>query len=310
MTPKPVKVAVVAQTAAISNLLAEFIKAPHSATVLNYQQAIQAIESDRFDFDACVLGVDEHSSGSLLESLDTIQVSVLVMDQLMPLQGSSAHRQWLKASATKIGQFIGRLCYQNDVAENAEKVVIIGASMGGPDSIRAFFSELRPTDGVAFVYAQHIASQFHTVLEQMVQNSSSYEAIVIDTGMQIKAGNVYIVPADVETSLGEDGRFTVDETTWRGDYAPSIDQIIMTVARHYKDRSVALIFSGMGDDAVKGARYMIEMGYDVLAETAESCQADSMPEAVAEVSNRVIRATPKQMAYHVLQFSKNKASMR
>jgi len=67
---------------------------------------------------------------------------------------------------------------------------------------------------------------------------------------------------------------------WSAPYSPCIDDVIKSVSRAYGSLSGVIIFSGMGEDGLNGAKRMREQGGMVWAQSPQTCANYSMPEAV------------------------------
>lgn len=303
MNPRSLQVALVVQTRAAAATISAWIAMPHAVAVLTLAQASQQVADDSSRYDAWIIGLPDDQATRLMHDLDTNVTRVLVIDALLPLLGTDDYDRWAKRNHEQVLRFLGRLSAFDPSVNAANKVVLLGASMGGPDSIREFLKGLDPVAGVAYVYAQHIGSEFEDVLEQLVVSSCSLQCCIAADGMKIGENRLYIVPTNLDTTITSDGYFVVNNRPWIGEYAPSIDRMMIAVARAYKEHSMALIFSGMGQDGAQGARFMIEMGYEVIAQSADGCQADSMPQAVSSVSDLVKQATPIEMTGYVGRFA-------
>ncbi|HEY9135921.1 MAG TPA: chemotaxis protein CheB, partial [Pseudomonadales bacterium] len=77
----------------------------------------------------------------------------------------------------------------------------------------------------------------------------------------------------------------------------SIDQVIGAVAERWKDKSGAIIFSGMGEDGTKTVLDMHEQGGIILAQDQKSCVNSCMPDAIRRTGCVTYNGSPQQLAY-------------
>lgn len=186
----------------------------------------------------------------------------------------------------------------------ARKLWVLAASAGGPEAVIEFLSALgehekQPND-LAFIYAQHIDDTALDNLIRALQRNTSYAVKRCQAGALISAGDIYVVSPDAEIELSESKSLSVTGDAWKGDYAPSISQVIAKVSRIYKHCSGALIFSGMGDDGANAVKLMKVMGGEVYTQSLDTCAVDAMPKNVQETGCADFVGSPKEMAAKLL----------
>jgi two-component system chemotaxis response regulator CheB len=81
-------------------------------------------------------------------------------------------------------------------------------------------------------------------------------------------------------SLGKELRVKVTTPAMSDRYVPSADRLFQSVASVAGAQSIAVILTGMGDDAVEGARAIRDAGGRVIAESKETAVVYGMPGAV------------------------------
>ena len=63
---------------------------------------------------------------------------------------------------------------------------------------------------------------------------------------------------------------------------PSFDTLLESLAVIYRDRLLAAVMTGMGQDGLVGCRAVKAAGGSVIAQAAEGCTVYGMPKVVAE----------------------------
>jgi chemosensory pili system protein ChpB (putative protein-glutamate methylesterase) len=71
-------------------------------------------------------------------------------------------------------------------------------------------------------------------------------------------------------------------SSWRGHYAPSIDQLANRLAQLYREDCGAIIFTGMGDDGARGCSAIKEYAGQVWVQDPLECTVPAMPQAVIQ----------------------------
>ncbi len=149
------------------------------------------------------------------------------------------------------------------------------------------------------MYAQHIESKHNRNLANTITRESDYHSKVAIHGDTLCADTVTIVPVDKELDVLSDGTLIIRSQAWGGQYTPSIDQVVATVAERFGPRSGVIYFSGMGDDGVMGARLMSRRAGQIWIQSLSSCVSDSMPKAINLTGRVTTTGSPEQLATHL-----------
>lgn len=221
-----------------------------------------------------------------LEMLDS-QQALEALD-LPPQSGSEPPQlsQWVKAA---------------EPGSPAEQIWILGASLGGPAAIKEFLDQLPGGLPVGLVYAQHIDAHFSGVLARVLGRHAHYELVEAREGEPVRCGQVTMVPVDRELILDDLGLIRFKDNAWPGPYGPSIDQVMLNLADHYRTRCHAILFSGMGNDGAIAAPLLHAYGSRVWVQSSASCANSSMPESVAETGCVSFVGTPSQLARQLIK---------
>jgi len=65
-------------------------------------------------------------------------------------------------------------------------------------------------------------------------------------------------------------------------HRPSVDVLFQSAAEVYRDKTLGVVMTGMGDDGKQGAAWIKSQGGTILTEAEDSCVIYGMPRAVAE----------------------------
>ncbi|WP_404365866.1 chemotaxis protein CheB [Marinobacter sp.] len=185
--------------------------------------------------------------------------------------------------------------------EPADRVWVLGASLGGPAAVKAFLDHLPAGLPTGFVYAQHIDGNFTDVLTRVLGRHAHYRLVRARAGMRICHGEVVLLPVDHEWTLEPDGTLVEKSTPWPGPYGPSIDQVLLNVSDHYQGRCHAILFSGMGNDGAIAAPVLRGRGSRIWVQNSDSCGNSSMPDSVAETGCTNFTGNPLQLARELVK---------
>jgi chemosensory pili system protein ChpB (putative protein-glutamate methylesterase) len=208
----------------------------------------------------------------------------------LPVHEPAERSPQLRMVATREQHGVGR----------AQRVWVLGASIGGPQAVKQFLNALPPTLPVAFVLVQHIAANFVGLLAEQLNRDSHFEVRCATEGQVLCHSQVVVVPVDQRLVVNHQGELEL-HPTGRSTYSPSIDLAMQDIAERYGADAGAILFSGMGDDGVRGAREIIKSGGVVWAQAADSCVISTMTDHVRHAGLVSVNGTPQELAERLVQ---------
>ena len=161
----------------------------------------------------------------------------------------------------------------------AVDLIVIGASTGGPPALQHVFQAL-PLLPLPIVVAQHMPPTFTRFFAERVNRLTQYHVKEAESGEVLKAGTVYIAPGGEQTEIVRDGeQFRVRVSPRRADdlHAPSVNLLFESAAESARERLLAVVLTGMGDDGARGIRRIRDYGGRTVAESAQSAIIFGMP---------------------------------
>ncbi len=179
---------------------------------------------------------------------------------------------------------------------NIPRVLVLGASIGGPDALRIFLAGLPAGFPALFVLAQHLESGFFDRLAQQLQKVSKLPVRVATGAIRVAAGEVLVVPSGERVVVAPDGAVHLEPYAEAPHYRPCIDDVMRDVADRFGTRATAIIFSGMAGDAVEGAVYLTSKGGEVWAQDPASCVVSSMVDGAQARGVVEFIGTPRELA--------------
>lgn len=149
-------------------------------------------------------------------------------------------------------------------------IIAIAASTGGPQAIHNVISQMPPLFPFPIVITQHIAEGFTQGMVDWLNMATPLAVKVAENGDVLKAGTVYVNPAEHTMRITEQGMIILGERDLHQVYHPSCNVMLNSVARAYRESAIALIMSGMGEDGVVGMQAIKAAGGITLAQDSES----------------------------------------
>jgi two-component system chemotaxis response regulator CheB/chemosensory pili system protein ChpB (putative protein-glutamate methylesterase) len=179
-------------------------------------------------------------------------------------------------------------------------VWVLGASVGGPESVREFLGELPRDYPALFLLAQHLGDEFVDMMAKQLSRATALTVRTPQHGERVAHGDIIIVPNGHRLQVDIMGVVLLERLTTEPAYRPSIDHVLEDIADRFGESAGAIIFSGMSDDAVAGSRRIAEKGGKVYAQTPESCVVSTMVEGVNDAGIVSFLGTPKELAEKLL----------
>ncbi len=187
------------------------------------------------------------------------------------------------------------------LANQLERVWVLGASAGGPAAVKLFLDSLPRELPVAFVLAQHIDPKMLNALATSLVRHNWFRMRIGRPGEQLRYGDIIIAPCDAEIAFDEGGCVVQTGKPWEGPYAPSIDQVISNVSMRFGAGAGAILFSGMGNDGSIAAPHLKARGGTVWAQTAETCAVSSQPDSVRDTGCVGYSGSPEHLAQQLIE---------
>ncbi|WP_407931902.1 chemotaxis-specific protein-glutamate methyltransferase CheB [Geomesophilobacter sediminis] len=159
-------------------------------------------------------------------------------------------------------------------------VVAIGSSTGGPPALQDIFASFKQVPPFAMVISQHMPGGFTRTFADRLNRSSGFEVWEARDGDAVVPGRALIAPGGKNLTFVEaDGKVVaqVVDPTDKERYVPSVDVMFASAARIWKNRLLAVVLTGMGNDGAEGVVQAKRAGAQVLAESEESCVVFGMP---------------------------------
>lgn len=158
-------------------------------------------------------------------------------------------------------------------------LVAIGCSTGGPPALTHVFQSL-PRLPVPFVVAQHMPPTFTRLFAERVNKLAAFEVKEASDGEMLEPGTVYVAPGGQQSEvrrIAEGLQVRVFPAGPNDLYAPSVDRLFRTASDACRERMVAVIMTGMGDDGAEAMRLVRGRGGRTIAESSESAIIFGMP---------------------------------
>ena len=155
--------------------------------------------------------------------------------------------------------------------KNVEKIIGIGASTGGPRALQEIFMHLPSDFPSGIIVVQHMLKGFILGLVDWLNSCSHLEIKVAHDGDVIKSSTVLLAPDDYNITIDEDARIILSkDATGKMLHVPSIDAMMFSLAKSFKENAVGVLLTGMGRDGVEGVQAIKQSAGVTIAQDERS----------------------------------------
>lgn len=162
-------------------------------------------------------------------------------------------------------------------------IVAIGVSTGGPAALSKLIPELSKDFPVPIVIVQHMPPVFTRMLAERLQQGEGVKVVEGVEGMILEPGTAYIAPGNYHMAVRQkEGRvfLAMNQEPPVNYCRPSVDVLFRSVAEVYREETLGIIMTGMGQDGLNGIRAMKSKGAIIFAQDQASSVVWGMPSFV------------------------------
>lgn len=184
-----------------------------------------------------------------------------------------------------------------------QKIVLIGASTGGPGHLKKILSALPPTYNAALVIAQHMNSVFIPSFISQFKNELSLGVSSIDACLELKSSMAYFCPYNCILSKHN---FTLCVEPSVHDitpYNPSVNTLFTSALPFIRDIEIlAVLLTGIGDDGAFALSALKQEGVTCIAESEKSAIVYGMPKRALEINPLISSMPLDDIILHIKKF--------
>jgi two-component system CheB/CheR fusion protein len=144
-------------------------------------------------------------------------------------------------------------------------LVGLGASAGGLDAFKSFFTNMPPQSGMAFVLVQHLDPHHKSLLVELLSSHTEMPVMQAADGMAVAADHVFVIPPNAVLTI-KAGILRMSTPAPPREHRKPIDMFFASLAEDQAEKAVCVILSGSGSDGSQGLKAIKEHGGFTLAQ--------------------------------------------
>jgi two-component system response regulator WspF len=166
----------------------------------------------------------------------------------------------------------------------ANRLILIGASAGGPAALVEVLSALPEDFSPAVVIVQHIGQLFAPGLVEWLKEYSKLPVRLACEGDSVSSGNVLIAGSEDHLVFKNSHELGYTAEPKENPYRPSVDVFFGSAARFFRGPIAAVLLTGMGRDGARGLKILRDAGYHTISQDQSTSAVYGMPKAAAAIN--------------------------
>jgi len=171
-----------------------------------------------------------------------------------------------------------------------DKVLVIGASTGGPRALNVVVPEISATIPAAVLIIQHMPVGFTRSLAERLDTVSQLIVKEAAPGDALEVGRALVAPGGFHMVLDSENKIALNQSPPVHGVRPSVDVTMTSVVQRFNEAVVGVVLTGMGSDGTNGSMLIHSSGGWVIAEAESTSVVWGMPRSVYEAgaANEVV----------------------
>jgi two-component system CheB/CheR fusion protein len=190
---------------------------------------------------------------------------------------------------------------ENDQEASAFPIVALGSSAGGLEANEAFFKNMPPDSGMAYVVITHLEPHHPSLLVEIIARCTTMETLQAQSEMVVQKNKIYIIPPGKGMMILDGKLHLFSREIGHEPFMP-IDYFLRSLAEDRKDNAVAVILSGNGSDGSIGIKAINANLGLVLVQKPDTAKYDSMPRSAIETGLVDYVVTAEEMPGTIMKY--------
>jgi two-component system chemotaxis response regulator CheB len=185
------------------------------------------------------------------------------------------------------------------------EVLLIGASAGGPESVRKLLENISPRFPLPVVFVQHIDPHFAAGFVTWLNSYSKLEVLIATDNQTLECGKVYMPPGKSHIEFKANKTIGLLPASSNTELIPSVNRLFESAAAVFGKKTIAVLLSGMGKDGAEMMK-LYSVGALTYAQEEKSCLVFGMPYEAIKLKAVTKVLSPSEIAIDICSIVENK----
>jgi two-component system CheB/CheR fusion protein len=202
-----------------------------------------------------------------------------------------------------------RVSEKNKVAakqKNKEFLIVgMGASAGGLEAFKEFFSNMPKNPDMAFVLVQHLDPTHKSLMAPLLKSHTDMNVDEVQDRTIIEPNHVYVIPPNKDMAIYKGILHLMEPSAARGFRRP-IDFFLRTLAEDQMEKAVGIILSGTGTEGTLSLKDIKGHGGLSIVQNPETAKYDGMPRSAISSGAEDFVLPVNEMPDFLIKYAKNR----
>ena len=173
----------------------------------------------------------------------------------------------------------------------ASKVIVIGASTGGPKVVQTIISALPSELNAGVLIVQHMPKGFTEQFAKRLDAISELRIKEAQDGDLVENGTVLVAPGDYHMIVESNMKIKLVTGPKRFGVRPAVNMTMVSASEVFGTNTIGVLLTGMGHDGGFGMKTIKKRGGKTIAQDSTSAVVYGMPKAAVDL-NAVDKSLP------------------
>ena len=167
--------------------------------------------------------------------------------------------------------------------QSATRVIVIGSSTGGPNTVQSIISALPKDIPAAILIVQHMPREFTGPLALRLDENSELPVKEAEDGEIIKEGTVLVAKGGYHMIVEPNMRIKLVDGPKRFGVKPAVNMTMVSASEVFGSNTIGVLLTGMGHDGAFGMKSIKKRGGKTIAQDSSSSVIYGMPKAAVDL---------------------------
>ncbi len=183
---------------------------------------------------------------------------------------------------------------KTELNEKNIKLIAIGASTGGPQTLKEIFQFIRKDFPIPIVAVQHITKNFCEPMVNWLNELSPLDVKLAEHNESLEPGKVYFAPDDYHLEITKFLTSALVDSPPVHSSKPSISMLFRSISSNITP-AVGILLTGMGRDGAAELKEMKDSGSLTIAQSEDSCIVYGMPMEAVKLGGASYSLSPTEI---------------